>query len=124
MHIQKMNIMKKLLLLFILSSLNQLNAQTVNGIPISEIDVEYIQIKGISNPNSYKINILIDFGQEMKYYTNGNITDDKGKKVKFNSMIEALNFMNKSGYDFVQAYGIFSASKNIDYYIMKRKKME
>jgi hypothetical protein len=116
--------MKKLLLLFILSSLNQLNAQTVNGIPISEIDVEYIQIKGISNPNSYKINILIDFGQEMKYYTNGNITDDKGKKVKFNSMIEALNFMNKSGYDFVQAYGIFSASKNIDYYIMKRKKKE
>ena len=96
-------------------------SQTINDIPISEIDVEYIQIKGISKSFSYKINVLIDFGQEMKYHTNGNIMDSTGKKVKFHSMIEALNFMSKNGYDFVQAYAFVAGGNNVYHYIMQKK---
>ena len=48
--------------------------------------------------------------------------DSKGKKVKFNSMIEALNFMSKNGYDFVQSYAFVSAGNHVYHYIMKKRK--
>ena len=96
-------------------------SQTINNTPISEIDAEYIQIKGISAFNSFKIKVMIDFGQEMKYYTNGEIKGKDGKKVKFNSMIGALNFMSKNGYNFIQAYSMSVGNNEVYYHIMKKK---
>ena len=37
--------------------------QTVNDKPISEIDVEYVQIVGTAKLLSQKVSIQIDFGQ-------------------------------------------------------------
>ena len=64
--------MKKVLLsLAILSAITSISfSQTVNDIPIQDIDVEYIQIVGTSKFMSNKVTIEIDFGQENSYWHN------------------------------------------------------
>lgn len=45
-------------------------SQTVNDVPIKDIDVEYVQIVGTSKLLSNKVTIEIDFGQENKVVPN------------------------------------------------------
>lgn len=117
--------MKTILLTFVLtlSSFAYSFSQTVNDIPIKDIDVEYIQIVGTAKLMSNKVSIQIDFGQENSYWSNKDaiVKDETGKKVEFNSMIDALNFMSKNGYKFVQAYTITVGNQNVYHYLMKKK---
>lgn len=101
-------------------------SQTVNNVPIKDIDVEYIQIVGTSRLLSTKVNIEIDFGQSNKLFSSKDtrIVDENGKSVIFNSMIDALNFMSKNGYEFVQAYAFAVANHNVYHYLMKETKEE
>jgi hypothetical protein len=118
--------MKKILLIFVLmlSAIFYTFSQTVNDVPIQNIDVEYIQIVGTSKFMSNKVSIQIDFGQENNYWTEKDtkIKDKNGKVIDFNSMIDALNFMSKNGYEFIQAYAFAINNQNIYHYLMRKKK--
>lgn len=107
-----------------LSTINT-NAQTVNDIPIKDIDVEYIQLIGMSKPFSNKVTIQIDFGQKTKFFSTGKETvvkDKEGKIMDFHSMIDALNFMAKNGFEFVNAFAIAVSNQNVYHYMMKNIK--
>jgi len=104
----------------------QAKSQTVNDVPIRDIDVEYVQIVGTSKLFSNKVTVEIDFGQENKLFSSDKdtrIRDANGKNMVFNSMVDALNFMTKNGYEFVQAYA-FNTSNNqsIYHYLLRKKK--
>lgn len=102
-----------------------LKAQTVNDIPLTKIDVEYVQIIGTSRLFSNKLIIDIDFGQENKLFSSDKdtrIKDVNGKNMIFNSMIDALNFMTKNGYEFVQAFAFAVSEKNVYHYLLRKKK--
>lgn len=102
-----------------------INAQTVNDIPIKDIDVEYVQIVGTSKLMSNKVNIEIDFGQENKFFSSRHdtmIKDSKGKKVVFQSMIDALNFMYANGYKFEGANAFTVGSQNIFHFMLRKIK--
>lgn len=118
--------MKVTLLSFLLCAfmITSTYSQTVNDVPIKDIDVEYIQIVGTSKFMSHKVTIEIDFGQENKYFKTQDtqVKDEDGKLTKFNSMIDALNFMSKNGYEFVDAYTITISNQNVYHYLMKKKK--
>lgn len=116
--------MKNLILFFLLCVSFSMSSQTVNNIPLKDIDVEYIQIVGTSRMMSDKVNIEIDFGQDTKFFGSNKrkkIRDKKGNKVKFNSMIDALNYMSQNGFSFVQAYALTEEKQNIYHYLMKKK---
>lgn len=120
--------MKKILFFALLGLFFSLkaNSQTVNDIPIKDIDVEYVQIVGTSRILSNKLTIEIDFGQENKLFSSDKDTrvkDINGKNMIFNSMIDALNFMTKNGYEFVQAYAITVSNQNVYYYLLRKKKI-
>lgn len=109
---------------FTICSFN-LKAQTVNDLPIKDIDVEYVQIVGTSRLFSTKLTIQIDFGQRTKFFSSGKETilkDEDGKALDFNSMIDALNFMSKNGFEFVNAYVITVSSQNVYHYLLRNKK--
>ena len=102
-----------------------IKAQTVNDIPINQLDVEYVQIVGTSKLLSTKLTIEIDFGQNTKFFSSGKETvvkDENGKNMVFNSMIDALNFMTKNGFEFVNAYAITEDGQNVYHYLLRNNK--
>jgi hypothetical protein len=110
--------MKKITVLVSLSFFLSVTAfcQTVNGIPVSELqsNSEYIRI--IERPVllSQKIKIDIEYGQPEKS-KNIEVTDSTGFPVQFNSIIEVLNLMSKYGYELVHSNDTTST------YLMRRK---
>ena len=99
-------------------------AQTVNNIPISQIETEYIQIMATTKLVSTKVTVDIDFGQRNKAFAlkDTEIRDENNQVVNFNSIIDALNFMSANGYEFVQAYTVNVTNTVVYYYVMRRKK--
>ncbi len=118
--------MRKIFLITTLAIISfSLKAQTVNDIPIKDIDVEYVQIVGTSKLFSTKLTIQIDFGQRTKLFSLGKETivkDEDGKTLEFNSMIDALNFMSKNGFEFVNAYAITVSNQNVYHYLLRNRK--
>jgi len=100
-------------------------SQSINEIPISDIDTKYIQIVGTAGLIKKTVSIEIDYGQHEigKFFKKKGslvVKDEAGKEIKFNSMVGALNFLNKYGYEFVNAYAITSGNSNIYHYLLKR----
>ncbi|WP_417237185.1 MULTISPECIES: hypothetical protein [Flavobacteriaceae] len=117
--------MKKLSLLLALFSFISLFSQTVNDVPLKDIDVEYLQIVGTSKLLSDKVIIEIDFGQNTTFFATSRketvVKDENGKNLKFNSMIDALNYLTKHGFKFVQAYAISIGNQNVYHYLMRKE---
>src|SRR5690554_1372370 len=84
--------MKKLVTIcFLALGISAAYSQTVNDVPIKEIDVEYIQIVGVAKMFNNQVTIQIDFGQRSKFFKNTTqVKDEEGKPLSFNSMIDAL----------------------------------
>lgn len=101
-------------------------AQTVNDMPLRDIDVEYVEIVGTQRFLSTKVTIQIDFGQNQSYWTakDTRLKDVDGRRLRFNSMVDALNFMSKNGYEFVDSYAVTANNQNIYHYLLRRQKKD
>ena len=56
---------------------------------------------------STKVKVSIDFGQSTSWLfsmSESRLVDKNGKEIKFNSMIDALNYLTQFGWRFAQAY--------------------
>ncbi len=117
--------MKKLLLCFALLFGVVCFGQTINGKPLKDLDVEYLQILGTTKMMSTKLTITIDIGQKTKFFSNNTdallLKDENGEGIIFNSMIDALNFMSANGYKFVSAYALTLGSVNVYHYLMQKE---
>ncbi len=111
--------MRKFFLLLVFIAITGLSAA-------QETQEVYCEIVGRSTFSfTGKIKIEIDFGQENRMFKgfNTDILKDpvSGKPIRFNSMIDALNFMAQDGWTFVNAYNMTDSNNNIEYhYIMKK----
>ncbi len=124
--------MKKLFILFIALQLSiHLKSQDtlkyfVNGVALDSIKTEYVEIVGTSKLLSTKLNIDLDFGQynSIWKYSDTEVKNSLGKRVDLNSMIDALNFMVKNGYEYVNSYAITVNNQNVYHYLLRRIKRE
>jgi hypothetical protein len=117
--------MKKLTLIAIcLLFISKVFSQTVNDVKISELNVEFAQIVGTSKLFSNKVTIEIDFGQENKIFRTKDtqVKDESGNLMVFNSMVDALNFFSKYGYDFITAYAFAVGNQNVYHYLLRKRK--
>lgn len=81
----------------------------------------YCEIVGYQKLMSNKVTIRIDFGEHMKAFASNRLSDPAtGKPRVFNSMVDALNFMGKEGWEFVQAYNVPVGDINYFHYLMKK----
>ena len=123
-----------LLLVFLFSSsfiFAQVNVKADKGVPPVDInkmeDLKYIKIVGhASNPfKPYKLKIVVDFGQKVKLFdAQQQITDNEGNVIIFHTMISALNFMDKNGWDYVSNFVVTMGDSNVYNYLLKRKIIE
>lgn len=67
------------------------------------------------------VTIDIDFGQPQKWWKNTTrLIDSTGNRILFNSVIDALNFMNRNGWEFVDAYAITIGNYHVYHYLMRK----
>ena len=119
--------MKKVLAIALLSLASVTTfGQTVNGVPLKDIDVEYVEIVGTGRPFSSKVTIEIDFGQVQSIWTSKDteLKDVDGKNLKLNSMMDALNFMVSNNYEFVTSYALTHGASNVYHFLLRKTKPE
>ena len=83
----------------------------------------YCKIVGSGILFENKLYVCIDYGQELRLLETEFIkTPDNRRAVKFNSMIDALNYMSEQGWEFVQAYITISGTDSTTHWILKKRK--
>lgn len=83
----------------------------------------YCEVKGIEKDVSAGLKIIFDFGTDTSYALWGDLNskltfvNEHGKEIKFNSMVDAANYMVDKGWKFQQAYSSIYGSKPIIHWI-------
>lgn len=112
----KAYIMKKLLLIIMLC--------VISAFAYSDNYV-YCELLGSGKLFSTKINVQADLGQKTSFWKGvGYLKDDKGKLIEFNSMVDAMNYFGKQGWEFVQAYVVTTGNENVYHWLLKKKVTE
>ena len=104
----------------------------VADIDIMQIEgLEYIELVGQQRLlNPFQVKVWVDYGQKVGLFTlNQTIRDgSRGRNLNgtavnmsFQSMIDALNFFNQSGWEYVNQYAITVKDENV-YHILLRKR--
>ena len=95
---------------------------TVDGTNINDLDIQYIEMVGQSKILSLtKIKIVIDYGQDFSWKTQA-VKSADGKNAAFNSIVDALNFLDANGWEYVNNYVIQASSGELTYKYLLRKK--
>lgn len=83
----------------------------------------YCELVGTQKFLSNKVTVVIDYGEETKFFSDNRLRDEEtGKVHAFNSMVDALNYMGSNGWEFVQAYVVTNGQQNVYRWLLKMKK--
>lgn len=83
----------------------------------------FCEVKGIEKELASGLKIIFDFGTKPSYTIWGDLSsklkfvDDQGEEIKFNSMVDAANYMIERGWIFQQAYSSIYGGKPIIHWI-------
>jgi hypothetical protein len=101
--------------------LSRAKAQNVNGFKLSDIKVEYIELKPIYNGGDTYI-ARVDYGQKFKRPKEMNVRDDDGNDLLFNSQMDCLNKLKGYGYELFNTYtDQIDKDSSRPVYVLKRK---
>lgn len=81
---------------------------------------QYCQIIATPRLLSNKVTIDIDFGEEKSFWADTRMRSYDGRLKKFNTIIDALNFMGKEGWIFINAYPVRNGNTDIYHYGFKK----
>jgi len=68
--------------------------------------------------------VAIDYGQALKILGNRKLTDKDGREMKFNSVVDALNYMSKLGWEYFQVYTIQGTPTSSEAHYVFRKEIQ
>lgn len=108
--------MKKLLFLLLMFISANVQAQESRRI--------YCELVGTERLLSSKVIVTVDFGQETSFWTGASkqyLVDSNGKAIKFNSMVDAMNYMGKVGWKFEQAYVVTTSQQNVYRWLLSKE---
>lgn len=83
----------------------------------------FCELLGTGKIMSTKVGISVDFGQKTSIYNSykQKLVDEKGKSIEFNSMVDAMNYMAKSGWVFEQAYYVTIGGQNVIHWLLSKE---
>jgi len=67
---------------------------------------QYCQLIATQRILSNKVTIDIDFGEEKSFWRDTRLKTYDGKIKKFNTIIDAMNYMSRDGWVFINAYPV------------------
>ena len=119
--------MKKLIFLFVLSLASHLDCISqviVEGKNINEMKtIKLCEVVGVAKFLSNKVTIRIDYGQKTKFASSKGtkVTTKSGNDITFNSVIDALNYMENNGWERVDSYTLTSGNTNVYHHLFRKK---
>ena len=91
----------------------------VDSVDINEvIDLKYIQLLGVKENGN--LIMEVDYGAKLPA-TRRRIVDADGTPQRFNSMVDALNFMDTNGWEFLNAFEVKSVEGKVYHFLLRRK---
>ena len=81
---------------------------------------QYCQVIATGRLLSNKVTIDIDYEDVKKYWKDSRLRSEKGKVVKFNTIIDAMNFMGREGWLFINAYPVKMGDTEIFHFAFKK----
>jgi len=109
-----------LICLFFLGGFSAFSQVTVNDVDINKLDIEYCEVVAKAAMFSTKVVVVIDYGQKFSWKVQ-TIKGKDGKDMKFNSVIAALNFMYKNGWDYLNNFAVTTKDGSVYHYLLRKK---
>ena len=82
---------------------------------------QYCQVIATPRILSNKVTIDIDFGEEKSFWRDNRLKTDGGRVKKFNTIIDAMNYMGKEGWVFINAYPVQSGTTEIYHFAFRKQ---
>ncbi|GAB2841321.1 hypothetical protein [Ferruginibacter profundus] len=82
---------------------------------------QYCQVIATPRLLSNKVTIDIDFGEEKSFWRDNRLKTEEGKIKKFNTIIDALNYMGFTGWTFINAYPVRRGDTEIFHFAFKKQ---
>lgn len=82
---------------------------------------QYCQVIVTPRLLSKKVTIDIDYGEEKKFWRDTRLKTDEGEVKKFNTVIDALNYMGMAGWVFINAYPVRMGETEIYHFAFKKQ---
>ncbi len=92
----------------------------VSNAQIEKVE-QYCEVVGVARPFSNKVNIIIDYGEVKSIWKDNRVKNEDGSAKKFNSMIDALNFLGTDGWKLVNAFLITTGGQDVYHYVFKKE---
>ena len=110
--------MKKLFFVFALSIFSLVSySQTTDTTHFEQ----YCEVVASGRFLSSKVTITVEFGEGGGMWTDKRIKDDQGEVQKFNSVVDALNYMGKNSWKVVNAFPVSSGNCNVYHFFFKKE---
>jgi hypothetical protein len=93
-----------------------LNAQTDS----SKVE-QYCQVIATPGLLNNKVTIDIDFGEEKSLWRDTRLRTDGGRIKKFNTVIDVLNYMDREGWTFINAFPVRMGETEIYHFAFKKQ---
>jgi hypothetical protein len=71
---------------------------------------------------SSKVTIAVDFGEEAGLFKDRRIKNDEGRAVKFNTLVDAMNYMGSENWKLVNAFPVTNSGNSSSVYHFYFKK--
>jgi len=82
---------------------------------------QYCRLVAMNKMFSAKVNIDVDFGDERKFFSDNRMRDEEtGKLKKFNTVVDALNYMGSQGWILVNAFPVQEGSSYQYHYYFRK----
>ena len=82
---------------------------------------QYCTVVATPRMLSNRVTIDIDYGEKKSIWKDNRLKDEEGKVRKFNSVIDALNYMGNSGWSLVNAFPVTTGNNAYVYHYVFRK---
>ena len=82
---------------------------------------QYCQVIATPRLLSNKVTIDIDFGEEKSFWRDTRLKTDGGKIKKFNTIIDAINYMGREGWIFINAFPVRMGETEIYHFAFKKQ---
>jgi hypothetical protein len=103
-----------LILCFLIASVRGFSQDT------SKVE-QYCEVVATGKLFSNKVTIDVDYGEERTFWKDHRLKDEDGRFKKFNSVIDATNYLGKRGWKLVNAFPVNEGSgSKVYHYVFKK----